>query len=55
MKGCAFPAPSPDGKRLLMMHFQPGKGPEPLIFPLGQNDGKPVTTVPGLWSTPAWR
>jgi Tol biopolymer transport system component len=55
MKSCMFPAPSSDGKRLLMMRFQPGKAPEPVIFPLGQSDGKPATTAPGLWATPAWR
>jgi Tol biopolymer transport system component len=55
MKGCAFPAPSPDGQRLLMMHFQSGKAPEPMIFPAGGNDGKPATSVSGLWSNPVWR
>ena len=54
MKGCAFPAPSPDGKKLLMMHFRAGQAPEPLIFPLGQTAGKPATTAPGLWKSPAW-
>jgi hypothetical protein len=55
MKGCAFPAPSPDGKRLLMMHFRSGQGPEPLIFPLEHSEGTPATTAPGLWTSPAWR
>jgi Tol biopolymer transport system component len=55
MKGCAFPAPSPDGKRLLMMRFRSGSAPEPLIFPLGQSDGKSATIAAGLWKSPAWR
>jgi Tol biopolymer transport system component len=55
MKGCGFPAPSPDGKRLLMMHFVSGRAPEPLIFPLDQSEGKPATTAPGLWAIPCWR
>lgn len=38
-----------------MMHFRSGQAPEPLVFLLGQKDGKPVTTVPGLWANPAWR
>jgi Tol biopolymer transport system component len=54
-KGYGFPAPSPDGKRILMMHFQQGKEPEPVIFPLGGTEGMPATTVPGLWTTPARR
>ena len=29
LKGYGFPAPSPDGKRLSMMRFQPGKRPSP--------------------------
>ena len=55
MKGYAFPAPSPDGKQLLMMRFRTGHAPEPMIFPLGQSEGKPATTTPGLWKHPAWR
>jgi hypothetical protein len=55
MKGHAFPAPSPDGKRILMMHFQPGGAPEPLIFAVGNNKGEPATLAPGLWTSPAWR
>jgi hypothetical protein len=55
MKGCAFPAPSPDEKRLLMMSFRPGRAPVPMIFPLGQSNGTPATTAPGLWASPAWR
>ncbi len=55
MKGCAFPAPSPDGKRLLMMRFRSGQAPEPLIFLLGQSEGTPATKTAGLWKSPAWR
>jgi hypothetical protein len=55
MKGHGFPAPSPDGKRLLMMRFQVGQAPEPIVFPLDQVEGTPATTAPGLWMSPAWR
>jgi Tol biopolymer transport system component len=55
MKGCAVPAPAPDGKRLLMMRFRSAQAPEPVVFPIGRSDGTPATTVPGLWKTPAWR
>jgi hypothetical protein len=55
LQGYGFPAPSPDGKRLLMIRFRPGQAPEPMILPLGQSEGKPATTAPGLWTTPAWR
>ena len=55
LKGYGFPAPSPDGKRLLMMRFQPGKGPEPVVLPIDAGQGKAATTAPGLWAMPAWR
>ncbi len=55
MKEYAFPAPAPDGKRLLMMRFRKGQAPEPMIFSLEQTEGKAATTVPGLWKSPAWR
>ncbi len=55
LKGYGFPAPSPDGKRLLMMRFQPGKAPEPMVLPIDASQGKPATTAPGLWGMPAWR
>ena len=46
---------APDGKRLLMMRFRQRQAPEPMIFNLEQTEGKVVTTVPGLWASPAWR
>src|SRR5947209_8281089 len=44
------PSPSPDVKRLLMMHFDPGQAPEPLIYQSGTVQGKPATTAPGPWT-----
>jgi hypothetical protein len=55
MEGCAFPSISPDGKRLVMMRFRTGEAPEPVIFTLGESEGKPATTAPGLWKSPSWR
>lgn len=53
--GYGFPSPAPDGKRIIMMHFRQGSGPEPTMLPLGGNVGKPVIKAPGHWATPAWR
>jgi hypothetical protein len=55
LKGYGFPAPAPDGRRLLMMHFQPGQGPVPVVLPIDAGQGRPATTAPGLWAMPAWR
>jgi hypothetical protein len=55
MNGHTFPAPSPDGRRLLMMHFRQSQAPEPMVFRRGENEGKPATTAPGLWAHPARR
>lgn len=55
LQGHGFPAPSPDGKRLLMMRFQPGQAPVPTVLPIDSGRGKPATTAPGLWALPAWR
>ena len=55
LAGYGFPSPAPDGKRIIMMHFRQGSGPEPTILPIGGSDGKPAITAPGLWATPAWR
>ena len=55
LKGFGFPAPAPDGKRLLMMRFETGKAPVPVVLPIDSSEGKPATTAPGLWALPAWR
>ena len=53
--GYGFPSPAPDGRRILMMHFRQGSAPEPTILTIGEAEGKPAMTAPGLWATPAWR
>jgi hypothetical protein len=53
-KGFRFPAPAPDGRRILMMQIQPAP-PRGIVFPFGEGDGKPLTDEPGLWGQPAWR
>ena len=55
LKGYGFPAPAPDGKRILMMRFETGKAPVPLVLPIDGSIGKPATTAPGLWAMPGWR
>jgi hypothetical protein len=55
LAGYGFPSPSPDGKRILWMHFIKGAAPVPTVIPLGENSGKPVIKAPGLWSFPSWR
>jgi Tol biopolymer transport system component len=55
LKGYGFPAPAPDGKRILMMHFSPGALPEPVLLNIGESAGRVITQVGGLWGEPAWR
>jgi hypothetical protein len=55
LAGHGFPSPAPDGKRILMMRFRPDAAPEPLVLPIGKDQGKPAATAPGLWAMPAWR
>jgi hypothetical protein len=38
LKGHGFPAPAPDGKRILFMRFAQGKGPAPTIYELGSSE-----------------
>jgi hypothetical protein len=55
LTGYGFPSPSPDGKRIVMMHFRKGLAPVPTILQIGESAGKPAVTAPGLWALPAWR
>ncbi len=55
LAGHGFPSPAPDGKRIIMMRFRPGQAPEPTILTIGEAEGIPATTAPGLWAAPAWR
>ena len=55
LPGYAFPALSPDGRRLVMMGVGPGQAPMPTLFKLGESAGRPLTKGPGLWGWPAWR
>jgi hypothetical protein len=53
-RGFGFPAPSPDG-RLLMMHFVTGKAPQPCLIDLDSYKVTPIEVGPGMWGRPAWR
>jgi WD40-like Beta Propeller Repeat len=55
LKGHGFPAPSPDGKQLLMMYFQKGKTPVPMLLDFGKSSGRVLTKAPGLWAMPKWK
>jgi hypothetical protein len=53
-KGFGFPAPSSDG-RLLMMKFVTGKAPQPCLIDLDTYQVTPIDAGPGMWGRPAWR
>jgi len=55
MKGYGFPAPAPDGKRMLLMKFRAGDLPQPVIITIGEPGEKLATDAPGLWGMPVWR
>ena len=51
-----LPHPSPDGKRVLMIHYPGGKEyPQPVIITIADSSITPVKVPPGLWTTPAWK
>ncbi|HEX8911397.1 MAG TPA: hypothetical protein VF796_03480, partial [Humisphaera sp.] len=50
-----FVAPAPDGKRVLMMRYDAGRGPTPYVFRIGEAPGRPAVDLPGLWGSPQWR
>jgi hypothetical protein len=50
-----FPAVSPDGQRLIWMHFQKGTMPQPVVQNYGELPVQPLDLGPGLWAMPAWR
>jgi len=54
-KSYGFPAPAPDGKRLLMMKFRADSGPEPVMIDLTTGEEAAVPHSGGLWAQPAWR
>ena len=55
MKGCGFPSPGPDGKRIFWMRVQPPRAPRPVVMRIGSRQLRSVTAVGGLWASPAWR
>jgi hypothetical protein len=50
-----FPAPAPDGQRVLFMHFAPGALPDRVVMQLGQSQGTEIQQGEGLWGMPKWR
>jgi hypothetical protein len=55
LKSYGFPSPSPDGKRILMMHFISGSLPEPVELQIGASQGRVFAPVDGLWTRPISR
>ncbi len=53
-KGFGFPAPSSDG-RLLLMKFVNGQSPQPCLIDLTTLQVTPLLVRPGMWSRPAWK
>jgi hypothetical protein len=51
----AFPAPSQDGKRLIMMKFDPRVGPMPHIIDVETATATRLNMAAGLWSNVSWR
>ena len=50
-----FPAPSPDGNRILMINFAVPNGPRPCIIDLKTGKTGSIEVTPGLWTMPVWR
>jgi len=56
LSGCGFPTVSPDGRHVLMMHFNGNNqsAPVPTIYDIDGSHPNPLKLPPGLWSMPAW-
>jgi Tol biopolymer transport system component len=55
MKEYSFPAPAPDGQRMLMIHYGgAGSAPVPTIVKLSDGSVTPLRLGPGLWTIPTW-
>ncbi len=54
-KSHGAPAPAPDGKRVVMMHYRKDNGPIPVVIDIGKSSGSPITDRPGLWAYPNWK
>ncbi len=55
MSGHSFPSPCPDGRRIMWMLYEKGRGPRPVVYDVVSGKTRPATSLPGLWVTPAWR
>ncbi len=54
-KGYGFPAPSPDGQRMVLMRFEPPKPPRPYLVDLDSLEVSPIKVGSGLWGRPKWQ
>ncbi len=58
LKDYFFPSPSPDGKRLMMMHKNtstPTAAPTAEIIDLATGAATPLKLPAGLWTMPSWK
>lgn len=50
-----FPTASPDGKKVIMMAFDPDTGPRPVLIDLATGKSQSINVSGGLWTSPVWR
>jgi hypothetical protein len=50
-----FPAPSPNGRQLIMMSGNKTTGPRPYLVDIATGDKRPLPVGDGLWVLPNWR
>jgi hypothetical protein len=50
-----FPAPSHNGRQLIMMSGDETTGPRPYLIDIATGDKKPLSVGDGLWVLPSWR
>jgi Tol biopolymer transport system component len=55
LKKLSFPAPAPDGLRMLMIRYVPDRGTTPYVFRIGEAPDQPAVQVGGTWSGAVWR
>jgi hypothetical protein len=55
LSGFGFPAPSPQGDRVLMMRFGQPAGPRPHVVDVRTGHAQPMPVGKGLWTMPVWK
>jgi len=55
LSGYAFPTLSPDESRIIFMRSRPPLPPEPILFRLGDKEGRPINAPPGFYAKGQWK